>query len=93
MFEYKEGVFVGEVLEAMFEEIWHLVRDYVLPDEDQISLKENFDKYLGLIANSYKKSDKNELYNALTGLRYEATKLQFKCAQTMKRKERREPFE
>jgi hypothetical protein len=48
---------------------------------------------LGLIANSYKKSDKNELYNALTGLRYEATKLQFKCAQTMKRKERREPFE
>jgi len=93
MFEYKDGVFVGEVLEAIYEQIWRLVRDYILSDEDQISLKANFDKYLDLIANSYKKPDKNELYSALTGLRYEATKLQFKCAQTMKRKERREPFE
>lgn len=93
MFDYKDGVFIGEVFEAIFEQIWRLTRDYILTEDDQNMLKTKFSKYLAIIANSYKKTDKNELYGALSNLRCEVTKLQFSCEQTMKRKERREPFE
>jgi hypothetical protein len=90
-FEYKDGVFIGEVLEAIYEQTWRLLRDFILPEEDQNMLKAQYDKYLSIIASSYKEKDKNTLYDALLNLRFEITKAQFKCVQNYKRKEKQEP--
>lgn len=90
MFDYKDGVFIGEVLESIFEQTWRLSRDFILTDDDQNMVKEKYNEYLEQIAKTYKNTDKNELYNALLNLRFEITKLQFKCLQTYRRKERQE---
>lgn len=93
MFDYKDGVFIGEVLEAIFEQSWRLLRDFVLTDDDQKILKAKFGEYLSLIAKSYKEGDKNELFKALSNLRFEITQMQFRCLKSYKRKERNEHLE
>lgn len=85
LFEYQDGVFIGEVIESIFGQLDNLMNQFELEDEDKETLKESFDKNLGMIAESFKKKDKNELYQALSNLRYDATKMQYKCYQTRKR--------
>ena len=93
MLDYKDGVFVGEVLEAMFDQLRRLLVDFELDEKDQNILKENFVKNLELVSQTFTKSDKNQIYTALSNLRFEATQLQYKCFHTLKRKENRHRFE
>ena len=95
LFEYQDGVFIGEVFEGVFDQLHDLVSRYDLDESDQKILKENFDRNLSMIAELFRKSDKNELYQALSNLRYETTKMQYKCYQTqkMKRREKISPFD
>jgi hypothetical protein len=89
MFEYTDGVFVGEVFEAVFEQLLDLKRHFELEDKDINNLKDNMKKDIGKVLESLGKSDKNELYQALSDLRFEATKLQYKCYQTHSLKRRK----
>ncbi len=93
LFDYTDGVFIGEVLEGTFEQTWRLFRQYILTESDQNILKAKYNEYLALTAKTYKDDDKNALYNALSNLRFEITKMQFKCIQTYKRKEKQEQLE
>mgnify|MGYP001047647707 CR=1 FL=1 len=85
MFEYQDGVFIAEVFESVFEQLNGLMNLFELDDEDKEKLKKSFDKNLSIVAESYRKSDKNELYQALSNLRYDVTKIQYKCIQTKER--------
>lgn len=94
LFEYKDGVFIGEVFEGVFGQLAGLIEQFELDNEDREFLKKSFEKNLGLIAESFTKSDKSKLYCALSDLRYDATKMQYKCIETNKssRKNRIIPF-
>lgn len=85
LFEYTDGAFIGEVFEGVFEQLNDLMKSFSLDDKDKEILKKSFEKNLGIIAESFKKKDKNELYQALANLRYDATKMQYKCYQTRNR--------
>lgn len=95
LFEYQDGVFIGEVFEAIFDQLLDLDRRFDLEESEQKILKENFQRNLSIIAESFRKDDKNELYQALSNLRYETTKMQYKCYQTKKYKKREKisPFD
>jgi len=85
LFEYQDGVFIGEVVESVFEQLDSLINQFELDDEDKETLKKSFDKNVGIVAKSFRNKDKNELYQALSNLRYDTTKMQYKCFQTRKR--------
>src|SRR3990170_8199374 len=60
MVDYKDGVFIGEVFEAIYSEVDNLFRRFEIVEEEQNRLKSNFNEYIPAIASLYKKSDKNE---------------------------------
>jgi hypothetical protein len=75
---FKDGVFIGEVFEGVFSQLKALYNEYVLGDEEFGEFKELTKQRIQIIANSYQKSDKNEVYEALRDIRNDVTVLQMK---------------
>ncbi|MCW4006453.1 MAG: hypothetical protein NWF04_07680 [Candidatus Bathyarchaeota archaeon] len=94
MFNYQDGVFIAEVFEGVFFQLQKMTDIFDIEENDQKKLKDTFESNLTTVAESFKKSDRNELYQALSNLRYETTKQQYKCAHTQNMKEKNfNPFE
>jgi hypothetical protein len=83
MFGYKDGVFIAEVLEAIYGQTAYLFQDYELAEKDQKEVIETAKKCLAIIAKSYRKTDKNEIFDALKEFRNEITELQIRCYNTL----------
>jgi len=76
MARFKEGVFVGEVLEGIFDQLYDVISEY---DIDQDELK----KILGILIeqssilnDSLKNSNNEKIYETLKEMRYSVTDFQ-----------------
>jgi len=78
MANFKDGVFIGEVFEGLFNQMKILSKDFDLDDEELMQFRELAKQRVQIIANSYQKSDKNEVYEALKEIRNDVTVLQMK---------------
>jgi hypothetical protein len=86
MSDYADGVFVGEILESSFGQILPEFRAFEVGEDERKAMGEKIGHQIGLIAKSYRKEDKRELYEALKNLRTAVTEFQFKCRSMMKPK-------
>ncbi len=88
MFKYRDGVFIGEVFEAVFDQIDDLCHDFKVEENERNKVKKSIKECIKAISESFRKTDKNDLYEALLTLRFVVTELQYTCFTTMKRKRR-----
>lgn len=77
MVDYTDGVFIGEVLEAVFNQVSVEMARFEISPEEKETLKIQLVGDIQSIYGCYKEEDKNNLYNALRTLRSNATKFQF----------------
>lgn len=77
--EFKEGVFISEVLEGVFGQIGPLFEQYKIPDDDGKQLKIKICQNIDQLLNTYKNNDMAQLCENLVNLRFEATDFQLKC--------------
>jgi len=82
MLDYQDGVFVAEVLEAIFNQLNTLSRQFDFEDKEHDILVRSLSDNLTVIAKTFGNDDKNKLYQALSNIRFVATKLQYACYQT-----------
>ena len=87
MSNFRDGLFIGEVFEGVFDQIGVTLENFKVPEEDQKALREKVREYVTLVSRTYKNKDKGAVYEALLNLRVTATEFQFKCYKTMKPKE------
>ena len=86
--DYKDGIMIGEVLEAVFDQIGlHTLEDFEVTTEERISIKDRLAEYIMLLSQSYRNGNSNEIYDALREIRSAATSFQYKCLWTAKLKE------
>lgn len=71
--DYKDGIFIAEVLDGVFSQIYPISDEYQIDEEYQNNIKDQLKKQLELLLSSYKDGDKNKIYNALKDLRSVAT--------------------
>jgi hypothetical protein len=76
---FSDGVFIGEVLEGVFDQVSPMMSRFELSEEDKQGLRGAIRNQVELIANSFKEEDKNRLYSALREVRTVTTQFQFKC--------------
>ncbi len=86
MSEFKEGVFISELLESVFSQVGPLFDEYDINPDIEFEMIERMKKLLIKIRDNYKESNKDELYSSLIELRYIATKFQSMCFNIMKKK-------
>jgi len=86
MSEFGDGVFIGEVLEGVFDQINTTVGNFTTSEEDIEALRGQMKEQVALVEKTYKNKDKRQLYEALRDLRVVATGFQYKCFWTMKPK-------
>jgi hypothetical protein len=85
--DFAEGVFISEILEAVFSQMSDGLSLFEVSEGDRSALRQELKEGLAMVAGSYKNQDKNGIYAALTKLRVSATGFQFKSWSTMKQKE------
>ena len=73
-FDYETGLLISEVLEAVFGQVDNTIRIRVVDSSRQDQAKEQLSLQMDEVLKSYKKNDKNELFNALMKIRSTATK-------------------
>lgn len=83
--DYKDGVLIGEVLEAVFGEIGNTFELYEIREKDRDTLAEEITGQINLLTTSNKANEKN-IYEILRNIRYTTTKFQIMCFQTRKMK-------
>ena len=74
--EFDDGVFIGETLEGIFDQIDDLTMMFEIDENYQNDIKEQLNKQLTLLVKSYKDKDKNKTFEALRQLRSIATRYQ-----------------
>lgn len=78
---FKRGIFIAEVLEGVFSQIFPLFNNYVVSPDEKKGLIDNMTQNLRALMSDYK-GDKARLYDILEDLRATATVFQLKCIST-----------
>ena len=86
MSDFGDGIFVGEVFEGVFDQISPLFKHFEVSEEEKNDMKNHVKEQVALIAKSFSKKDKRDLYETLKNLRSLVTKFQFKCWHMIKPK-------
>ncbi len=85
MAEYKDGIFISEILESIFEQIAPLLEGYDIPKDERTSIIAKLHEQISLLSKSYRNDNKEQIYEILKELRSMTTLLQFKCWNILKR--------
>ncbi|MGH2574311.1 MAG: hypothetical protein ACRD92_08950 [Nitrosopumilaceae archaeon] len=86
MADYKDGIFISEILETIFSNISSLFGSYEINDDDRKLIKEQLKDQMGLLLKSYRDEDKAKIYHIVRDMRSMATQFQFKCWNMMTEK-------
>ena len=71
--ELKDEVFISEILEAIFKQMYDTVRIYKMPDSIKEELRSTLSKLLEKVISAYDTRDASTLYEALKEIRYTVT--------------------
>ena len=73
-FDYESGLLISEVLDSVFEQVNVTIQSRAVGSSQLDKIKEQLNLQLDEVLKSYKKNDKNELFNALMKIRSAATR-------------------
>jgi hypothetical protein len=90
--EHEDGIFIGEVLEAIFNEIDDLFSSFDVSAEDKQAIKNSSIECLSTLVANFKEPNNHKVYSSLKALRVMATKSQFKYWDTFEPKPQRKVF-
>ena len=74
-FDYESGMLLSEVVGDAFGQVDHTLRMRVVDENYQNKVREELKLHLDGVLQSYKKDNKNDLFNALMKIRSTATRL------------------
>jgi len=77
--DFKDGIFISEILENIFQQIGPLFDQYKIDEKDVKLIKEQVCEYLVLLSKVYRDEDKTKAYEVLRDLRSMTSQFQFKC--------------
>lgn len=86
---FAEGVFIGEFLESLFDNLNHVTRSFEVEQEEIEPIKNEIDNLIRLINESISNTEvnfKSRLYDKMVSVRYLVTKFQVKGYRETKRK-------
>ena len=92
MVDYHDGVIIGEVLETVFNQVFTEMTRFEISPEERENLKRLFIGDIQSIYKCYKEEDKNDLFNALKNMRFNATRFQFRSRRQCKQITQQMPF-
>lgn len=73
--DYKEGVFIGEVLEGTYLQLYGELDSYEIPKDTKKALQDKLASHMDDLVTAYE--SRGNLINILEDIRYEATIFQF----------------
>ena len=73
-FDYETGLLISEVLEDVFGQVNNAIQERIIDFTIQTSVNDELSQHLDSILKSYRKNDKNDLFNALVKIRSAATR-------------------
>ena len=79
LYDYKEGVFITEVLEHAFFHMDFLLDDYDVPQNDKKETVENVTKHLSELLSAYRNREKGRICESLEDLQFITTKFHKRC--------------
>lgn len=82
--DFKQGVFVMEILEGIFAQIGHLFENYDIPKDESAAMKCTINQGISSLPSVYRIDD-SATCEILVDMRFAATKFQFKCFTTWRR--------
>jgi len=89
--DYPDGVLIGEILEAIFDQLMDTLSEYKIESGQQESLSNELLEGLEQLIKSIKTDDELSIYKVLRFLRTKVTSLQYQCWETARRVRRSYP--
>ena len=84
--DFKDGIMISEMLEAIFSQLTPLFLNYNISDVEIKSIRIELIKQIDLLSKSYKNTDLSKIYQILRDARVLVTQFQFKCWDLMEEK-------
>ncbi len=84
MSEFKDGVFVSEVLEGIFDQLDDVVMRYEVDVDELKKIVNLLIEHINTLADALKNNSKEKLYEVLKEMRYSMTKFQIYSFNTAK---------
>ena len=78
MLGHKVWVFVSEVLESVFGNMYHLSKHLDLPNEDEKSIRSKLSQNAGAVLHAIESGDDDKIFQPLVQMRFDTTEFQMK---------------